>query len=143
VLHPGTTNSFPHADDNSLVLQGEFRGTRILLLSNLGRLGQEALLERGADLRADIVVAGLPEENEPLKDALLEAINPGLIIIADSELPAKQRAGRALRERLEKRGVPVLFTSEIGAVKISLRRNKWEATTVDGMRWAGIPEKRL
>ncbi|HEY2084257.1 MAG TPA: ComEC/Rec2 family competence protein, partial [Verrucomicrobiae bacterium] len=142
VLHPGGMNSFPHADDNPLVLRGEFSGTRILLLSNLGRPGQEALLERCTDLGADIVVAGLPEENEPLKDALLEAINPRLIIIADSELPAKQRASRALRERLEKRGVPVLCTSEMGAVKISLRGNGWEATTVDGLRWAANSQEK-
>jgi competence protein ComEC len=135
VLSPATTNPFPHADDNTLVLRGEFRGTRILLLSNLGGPGQEALLERNADLRADIVVAGLPEENEPIKDALLEAIRPRHIIIADSKLPAKRRASRALRERLEKRGVPVLCTSEMGAVKISIRRNGWEAVTADGLRW--------
>jgi beta-lactamase superfamily II metal-dependent hydrolase len=140
VLYPAVTNVFPHAEDNALVLRGEFSGTRILLLSSLGRLGQEALLERNADLRADIVVAGLPEENEPLKDSLLEAIHPKLIVIADSEAPAKLRASRALRERLERRGVPVLCTSELGAVKISLRGNRWETTTVDGMRLAGTPK---
>jgi competence protein ComEC len=135
VLHPAATNLFPHAEDNTLVLRGEFGGTRILLLSNLGRPGQEALLERNVDLRADIVIAGLPEEDEPLKDTLIEAINPRLIVIADSELPAKCRASRELQKRLEKHGVPVLCTSELGAVKISLMGKRWEATTVDGLRW--------
>ncbi|HWD91873.1 MAG TPA: ComEC/Rec2 family competence protein [Verrucomicrobiae bacterium] len=135
VLHPVSTNSFSHAEDNPLVLRGAFPGVRVLLLSNLGRQGQEALLERGADLRADIVVAGLPGENEPLKDALLEAIQPRLIVIADSESPVNRRAGRVLRARLEKRGIPVLYTSELGAVKISLRGNRWEADTLDGWRW--------
>ncbi len=137
VLHPATTNHFPRADDNALVLRGEFEGARILLLSNLGHPGQEALLERAADLRADIVVAGLPEQNEPLKDALLEAIQPRLIIIADSESPATRRANRALRERLEKRGIPILCTSELGAVKISLRGTHWEVDTVDRVLCSG------
>jgi competence protein ComEC len=140
VLNPAATNHFPRADDNSLVLRGEFGGTRILLLSDLGIPGQHALLERDADLPADIVVAGLPQQNEPLNDALLDAIHPKLIIIADSEFPAARRASRALRLRLEKHGVPVLCTSEMGAVKISLRQNQWVAETVDGLSWPGASQ---
>jgi len=99
------------------------------------------LLERTTDLHADIVVAGLPEQNEPLKDALLDAIQPQLIIIADSESPATRRASRALRERLEKHGIPVLYTSELGAVKLSFRRRQWMAETVDGFLCSGRCEK--
>ena len=40
-----------------------------LLLSDLGRAGQEALLSRTADLRAEVVVACLPEQSEPLCNA--------------------------------------------------------------------------
>lgn len=138
VLNPAEPNLFRHRDDNALVLQGKFLGTRILLLSSLGISGQEALLEHSADLRADIVVADLPEQSEPLKEALLSAIRPSLIVISDSESPANHRASRALRGRLEKFGVPVLYTSELGAVRISLRGNGWEATTVDGLRWASV-----
>jgi len=137
VLNPNATNHFPRADDNALVLRGAFPAARILLLSNLGRPGQEALLERAGDLRADIVVAGLPEQNEPLKDALLDAIQPRLIIVADSESPATRRASHTLRKRLEKRGVAVLYTSELGAVKILLRGKRWEAETLDGVSYSG------
>jgi competence protein ComEC len=137
VLHPAATNQFPRGDDSALVLRTDIRGTRVLLLSDLGTAGQQALLERHPDLRADIVVAGLPGQNEPLTDALLAAINPQLIVIADSDFPVTRRAGRALRERLAKRGIPVLCTSDLGAVKISLRRNAWKAETVEGPSWSG------
>jgi len=136
-LHPALTNIFSRAEDNTLVARGEFRGTRILLLSNLGRLGQEALLERQSDLRADIIVAGLPQQNEPLNDTLLAAVNPQVIIIADAKSSVTRRANRALRNRLEKRGIPVLYTSDLGAVKISLRQNHWQAETVAGLSWSG------
>jgi competence protein ComEC len=134
VLHPEPTDHFPQADDNALVLCGEIHGTRILLLSDLGRPGQDALLERQPDLRAEIVVAGLPQQTEPLNDALLDAIQPKLIVIADSEFPAPRRAGRALRERLERRGIPVVYTRNVGAVKISLRKNGWTASAINGLR---------
>jgi len=140
VLHPAETNHFPRAEDNALVLNGELNGTGVLLLSDLGKTGQEALLARNVDLRADIVVAGLPDQGEPLNETLLEAIHPQLILVADSKSPATRRATRALRERLEKHGIPILFTSELGAVKISLRANQWKAQTVDGASWSGTPK---
>jgi len=83
--------------------------------------------------RADLRAAGAD-------DAVLAAIHPQLIIIADSKSPATRHASRALRERLEKHGVPVLFTSELGAVKISLRKNQWKVETVDGPSWSGTPK---
>jgi len=61
-------------------------------------------------LRADIVIAGLPTEGEPLSDALLDAIQPKIIIIADSEFPATRRAPAALLERLAQRNIPVICT---------------------------------
>ncbi|HKQ40484.1 MAG TPA: ComEC/Rec2 family competence protein, partial [Verrucomicrobiae bacterium] len=56
VLHPDEGTKFPQADDNTVVLFTTIFGHRILLLSDLGITGQNALLERYPDLRADIVV---------------------------------------------------------------------------------------
>jgi competence protein ComEC len=136
VLHPQANDHFPQADDNALVLRGEFHGTRILLLSDLGAPGQNALIERTNDLRADIVVTGLPQQGEPIRDELLDLIQPKIIIVTDSEFPATKRAGKALRERLRQRGVPVLFTSETSAVKISLRANQWTVSAMNGFQLA-------
>ena len=82
ILKPGQTNGcwrvlFPpatpngaelRAEDAPLVLLGTFHGTRVLLLSELSRDGQSQLLAQtnAGDLRADIVVAGLPDQGEPL-----------------------------------------------------------------------------
>jgi competence protein ComEC len=131
-LNPVETNHFARADDNALVLRGDFEGMRVLLLSDLGQPGQEALLGRNVDLRADIVVAGLPDEGEPLKDSLLEAIQPELIVITDSDLPEQRRASRTLRERLERRGVPVLCLRETDAVMVSMRSGTWKVETMRG-----------
>ena len=100
VLHPAAEDKFPQADDAALVLRTEFEGTRLLLLSDLGRPGQDQLMEREPDLRADVVVAGLPEKGEPLCDALIEKIKPGLIVVVDADFPATRRAPGKLRRRL-------------------------------------------
>jgi competence protein ComEC len=136
VLHPRPDDHFAHGDDSALVLVGEFFGTRVLLLSDLGRSGQAALLEREQDLRSDIVVSGLPEQGEPLSNALLDAVQPRLIVLTDSEFPAHKRAGAALRERLEQRGIPVIYTRQAGGVKISVGHDDWTADSLTGSRWS-------
>ena len=137
VLHPSGTSGFSQADDAALVLLGTFHNTRILLLSDLSRAGQGELLMRTNDLRADIVIAGLPNEGEPLGDALVDAIHPKVIVIADSEFPATRRAGRALKDRLEQRNIPVIYTRTAGAVKIVTDKNGWKLSAMDGQIFEG------
>jgi competence protein ComEC len=134
VLHPEPGDHFSQADDNALVLSAVIGGQRVLLLSDLGRPGQDALLERTSDLRADVVVTGLPVQHEALSDALLDAIQPRVIIVADSEFPATERASPKLRERLARRKVPVLYTRATGAATIEWRKGNWEVRTMSGLR---------
>ncbi|HEY5043634.1 MAG TPA: ComEC/Rec2 family competence protein [Verrucomicrobiae bacterium] len=135
VLFPASTNGFSRADDSPLVLRGDFHGTRILLLADLSRAGQNELLSRTNDLRADIVVAGLPNDDEPLCDALIDAVQPRVIVIADSEFPATRRASRALHERLTQKKIPVIYTRTSGAAKIVTDQSGWELRTMDGQEF--------
>jgi beta-lactamase superfamily II metal-dependent hydrolase len=125
VLHPAANDRFPQADDNALVLSARISGVRVLLLSDLGRIGQQTLLERDNDLKADIVVAGLPEQSDPLVNELLDVAQPKVIIITDSEFPATRRANAKLRERLERRGIPVLYTRDESAVILTFTPEGW------------------
>ncbi|MBI2946492.1 MAG: ComEC/Rec2 family competence protein [Verrucomicrobia bacterium] len=132
VLRPDPGDHFAQADDNAIVLLGEFSGVRVLLLSDLGRLGQRALLEREKNLRTDIIVTGLPAQGEPVTTALIEALRPRLIIVASAEFPASARAGWKLRARLADTRVPVLYTSDVGAITLTLRSNGCEARAWKG-----------
>jgi competence protein ComEC len=143
VLSTAMINNFPRADDNALVLLGNFHDTKILLLSDLGRDGQSALLKQTNDLHADIVIAGLPAQGEALCDALLEAIQPKVILIADSELPANRRASHSLKERLAQTKTPVIYTRISGAVKITTDKSGWKLQTMEGQKFnsAALPER--
>lgn len=134
VLHPQADDRFSQADDGPLVLSAVIGGQRVLLLSDLGRPGQEALVERTPNLNADIVVTGLPVKPEALGDALLDAIQPRLIIVADSEFPASERASPKLHERLARRKVPVIYTRTAGATTIEWHSPDWELRTMSGIR---------
>jgi beta-lactamase superfamily II metal-dependent hydrolase len=128
VLHPGEEDQFSRADDNAVVLQRNFGKTSVVLLSTLGRDGQVALAERKPDLRADVVIAGLPTQDEPLCEPLLEVLQPKLIVIVDSEYPATRRASEKLRMRLKNSNARVIYCRDAGAVTFAFKRNGWELT---------------
>ncbi|HWF19413.1 MAG TPA: hypothetical protein VG754_09095, partial [Verrucomicrobiae bacterium] len=138
---PACKTAFPKASDNALVLRAEIYGTRFLLLSDLGHLGQNALLNSAETnsanrnfLQADIVIAGLPgfEDDEPLSDALLHAIQPCAIIIADTRQPANKRAGAKLKQRLALHHIPVFYTSITDGITLTIRPREWELRAMDG-----------
>lgn len=122
VLHPDPDARFSQADDSAVVLFGKIFDQRILLLSDLGIAGQNALLERHPDLQADIIVTGLPRESEPVADGFLDVVQPKVIVVADAESPASERASPRLRARLAKRAGEVIYTSDAGAVTFSFSR---------------------
>ena len=134
ILHPTASDESAQGDDGALVRRGEFHSVKILLLSDLGRAGQDRLLERSQDLRADIVVSGIPTRTDALCEALLDAVRPRLVIVADSELPATARASQRLKERLARRDVAVLSTRETGAVTILFRPTGCEIVTANNQR---------
>jgi competence protein ComEC len=120
VLYPSAEDNSPQADDKALVLAGTFNGTRVLLLGDLGAFGQKALADHRADVRADVVIASMPQHSEPLLGPLLDKIQPRVIVLADATYPSDARARPALRQRLAQRAVTVFYTSERGAITIDL-----------------------
>lgn len=137
LLHPRPDDRFSRADDAAVVLSGQIGTTRVLLLSDLGTEGQAALCERYPDLTANILVAGLPATGEPMGEQLLARTRPDLVVIADSDFPLSEHAGRNLRARLSKRGIPVLFTSDIGSVTLDFRKRAWRLGAVNGLELSG------
>jgi ComEC/Rec2-related protein len=135
VLYPSATNRCSQADDNSLVLLGNLHGLKILLLSDLGHAGQESLLSQTNDLRADIVVAGLPENSEPLNERLLARLQPKIVVIADALFPATKRASAELSERLQQHDFKVIYTRLAGAVTVHARPERWIVQTMDGQAY--------
>jgi competence protein ComEC len=135
VLYPGAADRFPAADEVSLALQRSIHGHSVLLLSALGRDGQNLLMTRHPELRAEIVVAGLPARDEPLDEPLLDMLQPKLIILADSELPATRRASEKLRERLAQRAaVRVFYCRDAGSLTLLIRRTGWQVLDASGTR---------
>jgi len=125
ILHPDEKDRFKQADDVPLVALGKMEGFTVLLLSDLTASGQNMLLTRYPDLRADIVVSGLPRNSEPVVDPFLQAVRPRLLIITDADYPATAHANRGLRRRLGDKPFETIYTSDSGAVMLHLRKGTW------------------
>lgn len=136
VLHPARGSKFDRADDNALVLRSTIHGLRVLLLSELGAAGQRDLRTKQLDLRADVVIAAMPDQGEPLNEELLAAIQPRLIVVADSEYPVLKRAKPALIERLKVTGVPTLQLAKTGSLTLKFASDGLAVRSVEGVALA-------
>jgi DNA internalization-related competence protein ComEC/Rec2 len=137
ILHPAVEDRHTRADDNALVLFREVAGVRILLCSDLSRVGQRALVEREPGLTVDIVVSGMPNSEEPLSNGFLQALRPRLILISAGEYPASERPSRRLRERLGAMGTPVMFSCDHGALYLEIHDGSWRVRAQDGRQERG------
>ena len=127
VLHPAANEDFSRADDESLVLSRRFAGRTVALLSELGRFGQAALLNRGGELKSDVVFAGVPTDGEFLRPALIEALRPKVLVLAGND----GRVFRAIRE-LRSRATNVIAAAEERAITLSVRGEKVVVETMAG-----------
>ena len=103
-------------------------------MSELGANGQKKLLASGAELKADVVIAGMPEHGEPLMDELLEKILPKVVVLGTAEYPYTAQGSAELRERLEKSGATILYVDREQAVTISVKANECVVTSMQGSR---------
>lgn len=137
VLHPSAGDRFSRGDDGAVVLRAEKDNFRVLLLSDLGPLGQTTLLERVSELKADVLITGLPSQGDPALDILLDAVTPKLIVLCGPKYPAPGAAREKLLTRLSARGIPVIYTGNTDAVTLTLRRRGWQLRTMTGLRFTG------
>jgi competence protein ComEC len=142
VLYPPAAPRPARAEDDAVVLRGEFYGTRVLLISNLGWAGQRGFLERNKNPRADVLIGALTPGGETLGDSLLNAVKPDLIIVDDGEPGSAMHAPDELRSRLGSRRGRALWFHETGSIKLEFKPGGWTAVSAQNHELAvGVPEK--
>ena len=109
-----------------MVLQGRFDGIRVLWIPPLNVRGQSQLLEAGADLRSEVVIAALPAQGEPLRDELLRRIQPEIVILTETSALTRRRTVEASRRRLASQVRDVRVMSETGYMEIRIRKGGWK-----------------
>jgi beta-lactamase superfamily II metal-dependent hydrolase len=132
VLHPKAREDFAKADDDAIALSKLIEGRKVALLSDLGRLGQQALVSDGADLKSEVVFAGVPNDGMALRPELLEALRPKFLVVAGNDAKA-QRALKDLRARAT--SINVIATMDERAVTVTASRRSVSIETMSGKRF--------
>lgn len=107
------------ADDRALVFRLQWGDRKILFTGDSGRKSEEALLESGADLRSDVIVAGLHETDLSLTDAFVSAVDPQVIVIprpAGCDMDVHRAFAK---KRWQKLGIKVLDQTETGGLTVT------------------------
>ncbi|MBL9174042.1 MAG: ComEC/Rec2 family competence protein [Verrucomicrobiales bacterium] len=142
VLWPPVSDTARSSEEAAPVLAGTLGGCRILLLPSSGRKTQRALLEShdGTEhLRADIVIAGVSRNQEPVLPDLLEAIRPRWLILPSAPGTTGPPIRPEHRDALENAGITVVCTHEHGAITLEVSRGRVELRGMNGIRrsWEG------
>ena len=101
-----------------LVMRLHWRGWKILWHSDAGDLAEQAMLESGRDLGADVIVAGRHRTDLCLSETFLKAVDPRVIIIGNDAHPEGERVGSDNLEQWRRSGIIVFDQSRCGAVLI-------------------------
>ena len=105
-------------------------GVECLWMPSLNPTAQRRwLATRPKDLRARVVLAGLPSQGEALVDELLDALRPECVVVMAGERPATHRLAESTRLRLRRwslrNGATLRITDEAGAVEMRCRGGRW------------------
>ncbi len=127
------------SDGVALVMDRALGGVECLWMPSLNPTAQRRwLAARPRDLRARVLLAGLPSQGEALVDELLDALRPECVVVMAGERPATHRIAEGTRLRLRRwamRNAAALWiTDEGGAVEVRCRGGRW---------WLGASEREV
>ena len=123
ILHPDAGYRGPD-NDGSCVLQVLAPGGRLLIVGDLERSGEAALLDRGNDVQADVLVVGHHGSAGASSPAFLAAVAPRWALVPAGHGNRWGFPAAAVRRRLARQGSVAIVSGDMGAVRVLLRPDK-------------------
>lgn len=108
------------ADDRAMVMRLHWKGWKILFTGDAGRLSEEMMLESGADLAADLIVAGLHENDISLTEAFVSAVKPQAIIVASPAGSEMDGYRSSQKKSWERKGLRVIDQRATGGLTVTV-----------------------
>ena len=128
-------------NDNSIVLRITYGDTALLMMGDAGEEEEQALLDSGAELQADLIKVGHHGSSGSTSAALLERVSPAWAIISVGTGNDFGHPHAATLERLSEAGAQVLRTDMCGdliafsdGVTLSMIDAPWDDVTTTSAR---------
>ena len=106
------------ADNRVAIYRLRWRGWKLLFTSDAGVGTERKLLDQGADVSADVIIAGRHSSDSSLGDEFLDAVNPQAIIASDASFPASEKLPPGTVDYWKSRGIRVCDQAATGAVTV-------------------------
>ena len=132
VIHPAQGEDFPRSTDDALVLRGKFHEVTVLLLSDLGHDGRQALTRKDVNLQADVLALSVPDRSLPVDLGFLRQVAPKVIVVQDSQFPVTERASTQWLARLRESNATVLSVKNLGGIRLTIEPDGWRLENAEG-----------
>lgn len=123
ILHPDAGYQGPD-NDGSCVLRVVAPGGRLLIVGDLEQSGEAALLERDADVQAEVLVVGHHGSAGASSPAFLAAVAPRWALVPAGYGNRWGFPAAAVRRRLARQDSMAIVSGEQGAVRVLFDREK-------------------
>jgi ComEC/Rec2-related protein len=121
VVHsPDPLAQHARADDRVALYRLHWRGWKILFTSDAGTSTENQVLEAGADVSADVIVAGCHRSDLSLGDAFLHAVAPRAIVFSNPAFPPEEHRSEETVGYWKSRGIEVIDQCVVGGVTITV-----------------------
>jgi competence protein ComEC len=118
VLHPAQGYEARGTNDASLVLRLVWRGRPLLVLpGDVQRGGIEDMVDRGREMRADVLVLPHHGSKSSLSGMLYEAVAPRQALASCGFMNPFHFPNKDVAAELERRGIPLASTSDAGMIR--------------------------
>jgi len=138
VLHPGRGEPDPRANANSLVLEGQWQGHRILLTGDIEAATEQHLAEANRLIRCAIMKSPHHGSQTSSTPALLRSVDPSLVLISSGSPWRFNHPSPRVIARLESRGIPNLTTHRHGELLVHFHQPGFRLT-FPGLDTASFP----
>ena len=108
------------ADDRVAILRLHWQGWRFLFTSDAGMGTELALLDRGTDLSADVIIAGKHLRDLSLCEPFVEAVGARVMVLSNPPFPPEQRRKPAEIAYWRSQGIHVFDQADTGAVSFQM-----------------------
>jgi competence protein ComEC len=128
VLHPD--NDFvdgrlsPIDNDYSITMMLDLGGKKILLPGDLEKIGEQYLVGTETDIDADVLKAAHHGSRTSSTASFLNRVTPKLAIISAGKYNRWRFPSKKVLELLEKKGINVLKTMDVGEIVIKVKDGK-------------------
>ncbi len=110
------------ADERVAVFRVHWQGWKILMTGDAGQGTERRMLDSGADLSADVIIAGKHREDPGLCDDFLDAVRPAALVCSNHAYPAAEQVPASSIRHWNSRGIRVFDQRECGGVTLTTDR---------------------